>query len=147
FTEPVGYEARRQGYAFLFDLATMGVEYPTTGIGTLRSILAERPAALRAFIGGLVDATAWVKQNRAEALDILARWSQMDDPQALAAAYEEQAPRFPDAPYVTEASITTILESIRDAEPRAATAHPADFIDNQFVRELDESGYIRQLYR
>ena len=42
--------------------------------------------------------------------------------------------------------VATILESIRPAEPRAANANPADFIDNRFVRELDESGYIRQLY-
>ncbi|HEY7064491.1 MAG TPA: ABC transporter substrate-binding protein [Chloroflexota bacterium] len=146
YTEPVGYEARKQGYAFLFDLATMGTEYPTTGIGTLRSILAERPASLRAFITGLTEATAWIKQNRAEALDILAHYTQIEDPQALAAAYDEQAPRFPDAPYVTEASVATILESIRDTEPRGATARPADFIDNRFVRELDDSGFIRQLY-
>lgn len=147
YTEPVGFEARKQGYTFLFDLATMGVEYPTTGIGTLRSLLDERPAALRAYVGGLVEAVAWVKQHRTEALEILSRWTQIDDPEALAAAYEEQAPRFPDAPYATDASIMTILESIRGAEPRAATARPADFVDNRYVRELDESGYIRQLYR
>ena len=54
--------------------------------------------------------------------------------------------RFPQAPYPTVASIVTILESIRDTEPRAASAQPTDFIDDRFVRELDESGYIRRLY-
>jgi ABC-type nitrate/sulfonate/bicarbonate transport system substrate-binding protein len=146
FSEPGGYEARKQGYVFLYDLATMGVEYPNTGIGTLRGNVTERPAALRAFIGGLVEGIAWVKHNRAEALEMLSRHTQIDDPESLAATYEEHAPRFPQAPYVTAASIATILESIRDEEPRAADARVADLTDDRFVRELDESGYIRSLY-
>jgi ABC-type nitrate/sulfonate/bicarbonate transport system substrate-binding protein len=147
FSEPLGYEARKQGYTFIVDLATMGVEYPTTGLGTLRTLVNERPDALRAFVAGLVEGIAWVKHNRAEALEILSRFTQIEDPDSLAATYDEQAPSFPQAPYVTVASITTILESIRDSEPRAANARPADFIDDRFVRELDESGYIRQLYQ
>jgi hypothetical protein len=49
-------------------------------------------------------------------------------------------------PYATEEMVATILESIAPTEPRAASARPADFIDNRFVRELEDSGYIRQLY-
>jgi ABC-type nitrate/sulfonate/bicarbonate transport system substrate-binding protein len=146
FSEPVSTHARKQGYVFLADLGTIGIEYPTTGIGTLRSILQERPAALRAYVGGLVDATARIKQNRAEALEVLARLTRMEDPEALAATYEEFEPRFPAAPYPTEASVVTALDSIRESEGRTFDARPGSFIDNRFVRELDESGYIRRLY-
>jgi ABC-type nitrate/sulfonate/bicarbonate transport system substrate-binding protein len=145
--EPVAAEARQQGFVLVLDLATLGVEYPSTGLGTLRSIVSERPGALRAFVGGMVEATAWMKAHRAEALEILARYTQMEAPSALAAAYEENVPRAPQAPYPTEASVATILEWIRETDPRAANARPADFIDDRFVRELDDSGYIRQLYQ
>jgi NitT/TauT family transport system substrate-binding protein len=145
-SEPVVHEARKQGFIVLYDLASLGVEYPTNGFGVLRGTVNERPEALRAFVGGMVEAIAWVKQNRVEAMEILAHYTRMEDPDTLTATYEEGVQRFPQAPYPTVASIVTILESIRDTEPRAASARPADFIDDRFVRELDESGYIRQLY-
>ena len=145
-SEPVGHVALKHGYVALLDLATLGIPYPVTSIGVLRGAVDDQAGAFRAFIGGLTEAIAWIKHNRAEALEVLQRLSKIDDPESLAATYEEYGPRYPQAPYATEAMVATILESIRPTEPRAAEARPADFIDNRFVRELDESGYIRQLY-
>jgi ABC-type nitrate/sulfonate/bicarbonate transport system substrate-binding protein len=145
-SEPIGHHALKQGYVFVYDLATLGIEYPTTGIGTLRSILNERPAALRAYVGGITEAIARINRDRTEALEVLARLTKMEDPEALEATYDEYVPRFPRAPYPTEASISTVLDSIREGEGRTVDARPGDFIDPRFVRELDESGYIRGLY-
>src|SRR5581483_1847755 len=144
--EPLAHEARRQGYTFLYDLGALPVEYPTTALGSLRSTVGERPEALRAFVGGLVEATAWVKQNRAEAREVLARFTRLEDPEAIDAGYEEVAERFVQAPYPTLGGMMTILESTRAEDPRVADAQPADFIEDRFVRELDQSGFIRQLY-
>ena len=144
-SDPVAQEALDQGFVPLLDLASLNVEYPTNGIGTLHSIVNDRPGAMRAFIGGIVDGIAWAKHNRAEALGVLSRYTRVESPRALEAAYEEAVPRMPAALYPTEAAIVVILEAIRDTEPRAAQAQPADFVEARFVRELDESGYIRRL--
>src|SRR5207248_896750 len=88
-SEPVVYEARKQGFIVLYDLGNLGVGYPANGWGVLRGTVNERPEALRAFVGGMVEAIAWVKQNRAEAIEILARFTRMEDPDTLAATYEE----------------------------------------------------------
>lgn len=143
---PDAYFATKQGYTSVYQMASMGLEYPTVPTGVLRSTIAEQPAALRAFVAGLTEAVAWIKHNRAEALQVLAEYTKMDDTEALAATYAVQVPLFPQAPYPTAASIATVLESIRADEPRAADAQPADFLDDRFVRELDQSGFIRRLY-
>jgi ABC-type nitrate/sulfonate/bicarbonate transport system substrate-binding protein len=144
--EPVVTQARRQGYSVLYDFAALNLEMPQNAVGTLRPLLAERPEAFRRLIGGLVDAIAWVKHNRAEALQVLSGYTRVEDPDVLAATYEEHVPRLPPLPYVTEAGIVTVFDSIRDGEPRVADLRPADFIDVRFLRELEESGYVRQLY-
>jgi NitT/TauT family transport system substrate-binding protein len=146
-SEPVALQAVKDGYRVLYEMPGMGIEYPTTGIGTLRSLVQERPAALRAFVAGLTEAIARVRQNRQEALEVLARLARMDDPEVLNATYDEYVPRFPQAPYPTEASIATVLDSIRELEGRTIDARPSDFIDPRFVRELDESGVIRSFYQ
>jgi len=146
FGQPDGYRPTQEGYVSLYDLTSSGIEYPTAPLGVLRSTVAAQPEALRGLIAGLTEGIAWVKQNRAEALAVLARYTKIDDEGALAATYDDHVPYFPRAPYPTEASIQTILDSIRDMEPGAATARPSDFVDDRFVRELDQSGYIARLY-
>ena len=49
-------------------------------------------------------------------------------------------------PYPTAGGIQAVLDNVSLEDPRAAQANPTDFIDDRFVRELDESGYIRRLY-
>jgi ABC-type nitrate/sulfonate/bicarbonate transport system substrate-binding protein len=146
-SEPMVYQGQKQGLVSLLDLSTLGIEYPLTAFGVLRPAVSEQPAALRAYVGGMVDGVAWMTHHRPEALDLLSRYTHIDDPDALAAAYDDTVLHSQRAPYPTIGGITTILESIRDVEPRAAGANPADFIDDHFVRELDDSGYIRGLYQ
>jgi len=146
FGQPEATQVKKQGYVPLYDLYQLPVEYPATAVGTTRAIVTDRVPALRAFIAGIVEAIAWTKQNRAEALKVLAGYSGIDDQEALEGTYDEYVPHYPQAPYPTETGVATILESIRADEPRAADARPADFIDGRFVHELDESGFIRSLY-
>ena len=147
-SEPTMFAAINQGFPRLMDLGAVGLEYPLIGLGTLRSTLQERPGALRAFVAGYVDATAWQASHRAETLQILARYTKQDDPTVLGLTYDLYIPDyFPRAPYPTVGGIRTILDAIRDSDPRAADARPEDFVDDRFVRELDESGYIERLYR
>src|SRR3954447_450313 len=116
-SEPYGLLAIKSGYPMLLDLSTMGVEYPVTSIGTLRPLVQQRPAAFGAFVGGLVDAIAWIRGHRAEALEVLARFTQTDDLETLNTMYDEYLPRYPRAPSPTVAAVATILDSIRDVVP------------------------------
>jgi ABC-type nitrate/sulfonate/bicarbonate transport system substrate-binding protein len=144
--EPTAYVGMQHGLVNLLDLGAIGVEYPLTTFGVLRPAVRDQAAALRAFVGGMVDGVAWMGHHRPESIEILAKYTKIDDPGALDAAYEDTVRRSQRTPYPTIGAIVTVLESIRLEEPRAADANPADFIDDQFVRELDESGYIRKLY-
>ena len=146
-TDPITTLALKRGFRELVDFGALGVEYPLISFATLRSTRREQPTALRAFVAGFVAGTARVEKQREEALDILARYTRQDEREALNATYDFYVPRFfPRAPYVTPAGITTIIEAIRDTEPRATEVNPEELYDNQFVRELDESGFIRRLY-
>jgi hypothetical protein len=43
-----------------------------------------------------------------------------------------------------EEAIRTVL-SLSD-NPKAATANPKDFYDNSLLKELDDSGFVKELY-
>ncbi len=144
--EPFVMQARKQGYSVPYDFVSLGLEMPQNAIGTLHGVVAQRPEAFRRFLAGLVEAIAWTKQNRAEALQVLARYTQTEDPEILNATYDEHAPRYPPVPHVTEAGVQTVFDSLRDSEPRVAELQATQFIDDRFLRELEDSGFVRQLY-
>jgi NitT/TauT family transport system substrate-binding protein/sulfonate transport system substrate-binding protein len=144
--EPFVMQARKQGYSVPYDVAAQGLEMPQNAIGTLHSIVAQRPEAFRRFLAGLVEGIAWTKQNRADALQVLGQYTQTEDPEILNATYDEHAPRFPPVPHVTEAGVQTVFDSLRDSEPRVAELTASQFIDDRFLRELEDSGFVRQLY-
>jgi NitT/TauT family transport system substrate-binding protein len=145
-SEPYALLAVKQGYTALLDFSTLGVEYPVTSIGVQKPLVSAKPAALAAYVGGLTEAIAWIRGHRAEAITVLSRFTQTDDQQTLNETYDENVPRFPRLPRASVASVSTILEAIRDVEPRAATVNPADFVDDRFVREIEDSGLIKRLY-
>ena len=54
--------------------------------------------------------------------------------------------QFSRVPYVMPAAVQIIFDLAAARDPRAKTADPQGFIDMRFVRELDQSGAINQLY-
>ncbi len=48
--------------------------------------------------------------------------------------------------YPTLEGIKTILDTTAEKDPRAKNFKPEDFVDMRFIRELDQSGFIDNLY-
>ena len=51
---------------------------------------------------------------------------------------------YPKIPYTTEEQVRSIL-AVAD-HPKAAAADPKVFFDNRFIKELEDSGFIKELY-
>jgi hypothetical protein len=49
--------------------------------------------------------------------------------------------------YPTLEGIRIVLDSLAPKEPKAKQAKPEDFVDMRFIKELDESGFIDNLYK
>ena len=59
-------------------------------------------------------------------------------------AYQAYRGIYPKVPYMTEEQIVSIL-AVAD-HPKAASADPKEFFDNRFIKELEETGFIKELY-
>ncbi|MEK7229275.1 MAG: hypothetical protein AAB154_04450, partial [Candidatus Binatota bacterium] len=49
-------------------------------------------------------------------------------------------------PYPSPKAIETVLDFVAVEEPRARGADPRSFVDESIVREIDASGFIKELY-
>jgi NitT/TauT family transport system substrate-binding protein len=139
--------ARKAGYPVLFDLTQEDYELPSISVVTSREALANQPEVARRFVRALVDAIHSMKTDRESTIAVLERYLQQSDPEILEDLYGEAAGNaLPEAPYPSVRAFGNAIKEIAPRNEAVASLRPEDLVDDRFVRELDESGYIRALY-
>lgn len=142
--------ARKQGLRTLASLPELGIEFLQLSTVTSRAYARAYPQVVQQFLKAQVAAIAWLKdeRNRQEAQQILGSFLRNQDRELLDNMYDSLVKRvFRPAPYATLGGAQNILEQIALSNPKARQAKPQDFIDDRFIRELEESGYIKGLYQ
>jgi len=91
-----------------------------------------------------------MKTDRELALKVLGKYlGQIKERDVLAKSYESATPdnRISRKQYPSAAGLQMALDLLADENPKAKVAKPEDFVDNRFIKELDDSGYIDSLYK
>jgi NitT/TauT family transport system substrate-binding protein len=147
FELPFNVLISREGYRELITTADL-LPYVHAAIFTTRGYVREHEAGMRQLARALVEAIAYMKQNREFTKQVMAKYSQEEDPAALDAAYDIYiGSRLAQVPYVSMDGLRSILEEVAMTNPEALKQDPAQLVDDRFVRELDTSAFVASLYR
>jgi NitT/TauT family transport system substrate-binding protein len=143
----LGFELQRVGYPRLLDLADLQVEYSYSGIATTRAYTVERSQVVRRVLRAVSQGMGQFVREPATAKRVLARNSSLSDPATLDYAWEAHATKYlKRIPYTTSAAVRLVLDELAARQETARTASPEAFYDNQFVAELEASGFLATLY-
>jgi ABC-type nitrate/sulfonate/bicarbonate transport system substrate-binding protein len=145
-TPPAVIEAERQGCHRVIDFADYGLNYSLGGIAARRSYVAAHPDTARAFIAAYVEGLHRYRTDRAFTVTVLQEFTGERDRSLIEAHYDLTMPGMPKAPYPRPDGLAKALRVMARDVPAAASADPAAFVDDRFVRELDASGFMSRLY-
>ena len=135
------------GHRQLLDLALSGIEYQHTAVATTRTFLGRNRRVLVNYSKAIIDAIKQMKSRKDESLRIMHKYLRINDRHALESQYDENVNKlYAKKPYPTLAGIKTILDGVAKID-KAKRSKPEDFVEMGIVRELDESGFIDDLYR
>jgi NitT/TauT family transport system substrate-binding protein len=146
---PTVFAAKREGLNILADVAALGLNYQHDSVATTQKFIRENRDTVAKYVKSQIEAVHFAKTNRDAGLRILARYlRQLKDKELLEQSYDISVAdhMLPRKQYPSRAGIQTILEELAGRNPRAKQAKPEEFIDTRFVQQLDESGYVDQLY-
>ena len=146
---PTVFAAKREGLNILADVAALGLNYQHDSVVTTEKFIRENRDTVAKYVKSQIEAVHFTKTNRDAGLKILARYlRQLKDKELLEQSYDISVADhiLPRKQYPSRAGIQTILEELAGRNPRAKQAKPEEFIDTRFVQQLDESGYVDQLY-
>ncbi len=112
---PFDVPARKLGFHELLDLASLGLEFPTTGLLVQRDYLVRHEEVLRSFLRAYVEAIARIQQDKPFAKQVISKYASTTDEEALESSYAAFGQRYlTRAPYPTVAQFQTLIEFVAE---------------------------------
>ena len=145
---PTSNQAKKLGLREFLDLGTLQIPFQHNTVITTEKYIRSNPEVVQAYVKSFVEAVHLGKTNKNLAKRIIAKYTKVTDDDALEDTYQLFVVKYlKQAPYPSEAAVKTVLDYVGEKDPKARTANPKDFVDPRWVKELDDSGYIANLYR
>jgi len=146
-TEAGKAQAEKLGYPVVVDMANLQIPFPQNGVYTSTKLIRENPDLVRRYIRAYTEAIHYFKTHKEETQKIMRKYSRLDDRKVLDEAWEWHARFIPDAPYPPPEGYQLVLQDMAATNPKAAQANVKDYVDLSFVKELEDSGFIKNLYK
>jgi len=130
----------RPGFREMIDLAALKIPYLQGAVEVQRGFLQTRRAVALNFLKAFLESLKAAKDKPELAVAAIAKRMRMK-PEDIRAAYEPHERVWEEVPYVRADAVQAIL----DLTP--GEKNPERFIDNGLLKELEDSGFVRELYK
>jgi len=143
---PDRFIAEKKGF---YTLMIVSMPYQGVGVATTRRFIRDNPDIVRKYVKSQVEAVHRIKTDRETGMRVLVKYLGSQDKEILEKTYDLTSAddRLSRKQYPTLEGIKNILEPLAEKDPKAKAAKPEDFVDMRFIKELDESGFIDDLYK
>ena len=130
----------RPGFREMIDLAALKIPYLQGAVEVQRGFLQTRRAVALNFLKAFLESLKAAKDKPELAVAAIAKRMRMK-PEDIRAAYAPHERVWEEVPYVRADAVQAIL----DLTP--GEKNPERFIDNGLLKELEDSGFVRELYK
>ena len=147
---PANFIGQKKGLNILADVAKLGLAFQYTGVATSRKFAREQPDIVRRYVRSEVEAVHRIYTDKQTSVQALRKYFRGNvEPDLLEKTWELLTERamFPKKQYPTIEGLKFILAPLVEKDGKAKAAKPEDFVDLSFIKELDQSGYIDNLYK
>jgi NitT/TauT family transport system substrate-binding protein len=145
--EPFLTQAEKLGFRNLYNITDLKIPFWWNGILSREAIVKAKRPLLMKLARAMVEAIHIIKTDKEYAKALFRKNLGVTDPEGLERAYKDYSTVFPEVPYPNPDGVKTMLDDLAPKNPKAAAADPKTFVDLSLIRELDSSGFIKQLYR
>lgn len=139
--------AEKLGYPTVVDMAALQIPFPQNGVYTSTKLIRENPEMVRRYMRAYTEAIHFFKTRKEDTIKIMSKYSRLEERKTLEEAWDWHAKFIPEAPYAPVEGYQLVLQDMAATNPKAAQANAKDLVDGRFVKELEDSGFIKNLYK
>jgi ABC-type nitrate/sulfonate/bicarbonate transport system substrate-binding protein len=142
---PTLARAKKDGYRELADVADLVPDYQVAGVVTRRAFIKRSPDVVRNFVKAIAEGMALFRADPESVRKVMRARLKIDDPLVIGETQKDYPRYMPNVPYPSRPGIAVIKAFLDKNEPAVRPLSIDDQIDNQFVRELEQSGFFTAL--
>ena len=133
------------GYSVLLDLIALKIPFPQRGIYTTGKYVKEHPDTVRRYMRAYVEAIHYFKTRKEETIQILRKYSRVEDRGVLEHTQNWFTQNMPEYPYPPVEGYQVVLQEMASSNPKAGALNAKELIDSRFVKELEDSGFVANI--
>jgi len=146
FSSPTNLRAEEAGARVLMNMGKAGVYFPHDAFMARRSFLNGNEDLVRRFLKAYSEAVYKLTADPEGSKRAIKKYVRAEDARTLDAVYQYAVDYIDRIPYNTREGIQEVLNLTATRNPKAKDAKPEAFYDDRFVKELDTSGFYKQLW-
>jgi NitT/TauT family transport system substrate-binding protein len=143
---PSNLIAEKSGAHQILDVTTLNIASQQNGVTALRKTLAAKRPALVNLMKATTAAIARWRTDAQFSKDFIKTYLKDDDPNDLETIYQAYLPVFAKAPYPSRDGFARVIDEVGVENPKVKGLAPDQMMDTSLVKELEDSGFIAQLY-
>jgi len=144
-TPPEALNAKSQGCTFIVDFADYGLNYALGGLAARRDYVDANQDIIRRIVKAYVEGMHRYRTDRDFTVKIQQEYSGIKDRTIAEETYDMTQPGMPPIPKPVPAALKKALDIMSRELPAAKNADPARFIEDRFIREIEQSGFVASL--
>ncbi|MGH7826359.1 MAG: ABC transporter substrate-binding protein [Candidatus Binatia bacterium] len=144
---PAHFQAEKLGFSELMDLSKEEIYYPYTYVAVSAGFLDKNKNLIPPFLTAAVEGIHRFKSDRAFAKKVMAKYLRIDDDKLLEQTHQLFSNLFERTPYIKREGLASLAQILAEKEPKIEALNLDSVVEDRFVRELETSGFIRNLYR
>jgi NitT/TauT family transport system substrate-binding protein len=144
---PAHLQAERAGFAELMDLSKREIFYPYTYVTVTTGFLDKSSNLIRPFLAGVVEGIRRFKTDKPFAKRQIGKYLRIDDDKVLETTHQLFADLFERVPYIKREGVSSLAQILAESDPRIESVNLGSVVEDRYVRELETSGFIKNIYR
>ena len=146
FSSPANVRAQEAGARVLVNMGTAGIYFPHDAWMARRSFINANEDLVRRFLRGYSEGVHRMHKDPELARRAIRRYARAKEAKIVDAVYQYALDYVDKIPYNTHEGIQEVLNQVSARNPKAKGAGPESFYDDRFVKELEASGFYKQLW-
>ena len=133
------------GFPVLLDLISLKIPFPQRGIYTTGKTIKEQPDTVRRYMRAFVEAIHFFKTRKEETMQIMRKYSRVEDRNVLDHTQSWFTQNMPDYPYPPLEGYQVVVQEMASTQPKAAALNLKELLDTRFVKELEDAAFVAGL--
>jgi len=129
------------------DLSKGDIYYPFTYVAASAAFLEKNKNLVRPFLAAAVEGIHRFKNDKPFAKKLIAKYLRINDDEVLEETQQLFSELFERVPFVKREGLVSLAQILAEKDPKIEALNVNSIIDDGYVRELESSGFIKNLYR